>query len=91
MSIESWEREVAVYLRTIESASERIENATREIHHALLVLKSRPDFETRAQAALEGARTSLDNIMTRLGESAARYEQLPVPRNQENSHAVQAS
>ena len=91
MSIANWDREVAPYLRAIESASERIENATREIHHALLVLQSRPDFETRAQAALEGCRSSLDAVITRLGESASRYEQLPVTRTQEQPHAVQAS
>lgn len=80
MSLNIWDREIAPYLRVIESAGKRLVADTHDLARVLPMLRSRPEFLTRAEDALEQAEAKLAAALTEVRAARAAYATLPIER-----------
>ena len=81
-TLKSWDREIAPYLRLIESAGKRIVAGAHDVGRGLPMLRSRPEFLTRAEDALEDAETKLTEVLAQVRAARTQYAALPVDRLQ---------
>lgn len=70
LSLKEWDKEVAAKLQSIERHARWIEYHANEIKNALSILKTRPSFETKAEATMESAEKTVS-------EAIAAYRSKP--------------
>lgn len=80
MSLTSWDREIAPYLRLIEGASKRVVSDGHDVKRAVAVLRSRPEFLTRAEDCLEQAEEKLLATLADIRAARASYATIPTER-----------
>jgi len=79
-TLTSWDREIAPYLRVMESGSKRMVAGAHDIGRVLPMLRSRPEFLTRAEDALAEAETKLTEVLAQVRAARTQYAALPVQR-----------
>lgn len=79
-TLTSWDREIAPYLRLIESAGKRVVSGAHDIGRALPMLRTRPEFLTRAEDSLADAEKKLAEVLAQVQAARAQYAALPVQR-----------
>lgn len=79
-TLTAWDREIAPYLRVIESGGKRIVAGAHNIGRVLPMLRSRPEFLTRAEDALIQAEAKLAEVLAQVQDARARYAALAAER-----------